>query len=331
VDLDAYAAERRGEWGRLRELTRARRLSPAEADELVRLYQRASTHLSVIRGRAPDPALVASLSRLVVAARARITGGRRFSLRPVGRFFAAGLPGELYRSRWWWGTVAVVSLIASVVLVAYVSGHPDVPRRFMSDAEIQQLVDKDFVGYYSEFHAQNFAASVWTNNAWLTAQCLAAGVLIVPVFYLLAMNVLNLGLVGGVMAGAGRTSVLLEYLAPHGLLELTCVFVGAGVGLRVGWAWVAPGPHRTRGQALATRARSGMVVALGLAVALGVSGLIEAYVTPSALPAAARIAIGALAWLAFLAYGLVWGRIAARRGDTADLGPDLLDAPVPTA
>ncbi len=331
MDLDAYAAERRGEWERLRELTRTRRLTAAQADELVLLYQRAATHLSVVRSQAPDPALVASLSRLVSAARTTLTGGRRFSLRPVGRFFAAGLPGELYRARWWWGTVAVVSMVASVALVAYVAGHPELPRKFMSDADIQQLIGKDFVGYYSEFHAQNFAAEVWTNNAWLTAQCLAAGVLIVPVFYLLGMNVLNLGLVGGVMAGAGRTGVLLEYLAPHGLLELTCVFVGAGVGLRIGWAWVAPGPHRTRGQALASRARSGMVVALGLTVALGVSGLIEAYVTPSALPAAVRIAIGALAWLAFLTYALVWGRVADQRGDTADLDPDLLDAPIPTA
>jgi uncharacterized membrane protein SpoIIM required for sporulation len=331
VDLDAYVAERRGEWGRLRALTRTRRLTPAEADELVLLYQRAATHLSVIRGRAPDPALVASLSRLVIAARAKLTGGRRFSLRPVGHFFAAGLPGELYRARWWWGTVAVVSVIASVILVAYVSAHPALPRRFMSDAEIRQLVDNDFVGYYSAFHAQNFAAEVWTNNAWLTAQCLAAGVLIAPVFYLLGMNVLNIGLVGGVMAGAGRTDVLLTYLAPHGLLELTCVFIGAGAGLRIGWAWIAPGPHRTRGQALASRARSGMVVALGLAVALGVSGLLEAYVTPSALPAAIRIAIGAVVWLAFLAYALVLGRIADQHGDTADLEGDLLDAPVPTA
>lgn len=331
MDLDAYVAERRGEWDRLRTLTRTRRLTPAEADELVLLYQRTATHLSVIHGRAPDPALVASLSRLVMAARAKLTGGRRFSLRPVGRFFAAGLPGELYRARWWWGSVAIASVVASVILVAYIAAHPAVPRMFMSDAEIRDLVENGFVGYYSEFHAQNFAAEVWTNNAWLTAQCLAAGVLIVPVFYLLGMNVLNIGLVGGVMAGAGRTSVLLEYLAPHGLLELTCVFIGAGVGLRIGWGWVAPGPHQTRGQALASRARSGMVVALGLAVALGAAGLLEAYVTPSSLPAAIRIAIGAVVWLTFLAYALIWGRVADERGDTADLDPDLLDAPVPTA
>jgi hypothetical protein len=79
VDLDSYVTERRGEWNRLETLTSRRRLSPDEADELVLLYQRASTHLSVVRSRTPDPVLIASLSRLVLGARAAITGGRRFS------------------------------------------------------------------------------------------------------------------------------------------------------------------------------------------------------------------------------------------------------------
>src|SRR5437868_1753362 len=57
VDLDAYVAEHAGEWRRLEYLSRRRKLSAAEADELIALYQRAATHLSVIRSRSPDPAL----------------------------------------------------------------------------------------------------------------------------------------------------------------------------------------------------------------------------------------------------------------------------------
>src|SRR4051812_14378907 len=54
VDLDAYVSERRGEWNRLETLARRRKLSPSEADELVLLYQRAATHLSVVRSHSPD-------------------------------------------------------------------------------------------------------------------------------------------------------------------------------------------------------------------------------------------------------------------------------------
>jgi hypothetical protein len=69
-----------------------------------------------------------------------------------------------------------------------------------------------------------------------------------------------------------------------------------------------------------------MLVALGLALALLVAGLVEAYVTPSPLPAAIRIGIGAVAWLGFLAYALVAGAAAHRRAASADV-PDATSVP----
>ena len=61
-------------------------------------------------------------------------------------------------------------------------------------------------------------------------------------------------------------------------------------------------------------------VALGLVLVLLVSGVIEGFVTPSGLPTWARITIGALAELAFLAYVFILGRRAARAGVTGDIG-----------
>src|SRR3954469_11107630 len=92
VDLDAYVAEHSGEWQRLDQLSRRGRLSSADADELIRLYQRAATHLSVIRSRSPDPALVAKLSRVVLAGRSALTGSAGFSWHAVGRFVAVTFP-----------------------------------------------------------------------------------------------------------------------------------------------------------------------------------------------------------------------------------------------
>jgi uncharacterized membrane protein SpoIIM required for sporulation len=329
VDLDAYVAEHAGEWRRLEQLSRRRRLGAEEVDELVALYQRAATHLSVVRSRSPDPALVAHLSRLVLAARSAITGGSAFSWRTVGRFFTATFPLAVYRAWPWWCSVAVAFSAVSFGLMAYVSANPDVALLFISQEDIDGLVNHDFAAYYSEFQPQNFTFRVWTNNAFLTAQALAAGILIVPVVYLLWVNAFNVGLVGGVMIGAGRADVFFGLIMPHGLLELTCVFVGAGFGLRIGWAWIAPGAHRTRGRALAETAREGMLVALGLACVLLVSGILEGFVTPAPLPAVVRIGIGATAWIAFFVYIVVLGRRAQAAGQSADLDESLGEAAVP--
>jgi len=56
-------------------------------------------------------------------------------------------------------------------------------------------------------------------------------------------------------------------------------------------------------------------LAMGLACTLLLSGVIEAFVTPSGLPTWARIGIGLVAWSAFMTYVFVLGRRAARAGD----------------
>lgn len=331
MDLDAYVAEHAGEWRRLDELSGRRRLSAAEADELVVLYQRAATHLSAVRSRSPDPALVARLSRLVLQARGALTGGPSFSWRAVTDFFVTGFPLAAYRAAPWWLGVTAAFVALSATLMWYVASHPEVPAMLLSPEQIDELVNSGFAGYYTEYRPQNFALRVWTNNAWLAAQCLAGGVLIVPVLYVLAVNALSLGLVGGVMIGNGRSDLFFGLITPHGLLELTAVFVAAGFGLRIGWAPIAPGPHRSRGRALAQAAREGMLVALGLVPVLLVSGLIEAFVTPSGLPTSLRIGTGVLAWLGFLGYVFALGARAAQHGASADVDPESREAEVPVA
>ncbi len=60
-------------------------------------------------------------------------------------------------------------------LMWYVASHPDVALLFLSQSEIDDLVNHDFAGYYSEYQPQNFSFNVWTHNAFVTALCLVAG------------------------------------------------------------------------------------------------------------------------------------------------------------
>nr|WP_230416942.1 stage II sporulation protein M [Micromonospora tarapacensis] len=296
-----------------------RRLDAAEIDELVALYQRAATQLSVLRSRSPDPALVSELSQVVLRARARLTGRPRPSWAAGWRFLLVGFPGALWRAAPWWCAVAAVFTLLTFTLMGFVADNPETAAAFIGDEEAAELVESGFAGYYTEFSAPTFAFHLWTHNAWLAAKCLAAGVLIVPVGYLLWQNVVNIAVVGGVMISYGRADVFFGLITPHGLLELTGVFVAAGVGLRIGWAWIAPPEELTRGQAVARAGRDGVLVALGLVGLFAVAAVIEAFVTPAPWPVAMRIAVGTAAWLTFLTYVVVLGpRATAARRHSVD-------------
>jgi uncharacterized membrane protein SpoIIM required for sporulation len=329
MDLDAYVAAHVSEWQRLEALTRKRRLSGAEADELVERYQQVATHLSVVRTSAPDPSLVAHLSSLLSRARNRAAGTRTGTWRGVRTFFVERFPAALYRLRWWWlGTLAGSAAVTAVMML-WLLHHPNVEQSLLSPREVDQLVNHDFEDYYSEYAASHFAAQVWVNNAWVTALCLALGVLGLPVVYLLFSNIANLAIIGSIMTRHGHAGHFWGLILPHGMLELTAVFVAGGVGLRLFWSWVEPGAL-TRTQSLAREGRTAGTVALGLVAVLFVSGCIEAFVTPSPLPTWARIGIGVLAEAVFLAYVFVLGRQAFHRGQTGDLDEALLEDRVAT-
>ncbi|MET8794818.1 stage II sporulation protein M [Streptomyces pseudogriseolus] len=334
MDLDVFVSAHRAEWDRLDALLgRRRRLTGAEADELVTLYQRAATHLSVIQSAAPDPQLTGRLSRLVARARSAVTGTRRASWRDVTHFLTHGFPAAVYRARHWWVPTALISTAVAALLAWWIGSHPEVQASIAAPAELREMTRPggQYETYYSSNPATSFAAQVWTNNAWAAALCLILGVFLgLPVLWILFQNMLNLGVGFGLMSSAGRLDTFLGLILPHGLLELTAVFVAAGTGLRLGWTVVDPGP-RTRRTALAEEGRAALAMAIGLALVLFVSGAVEGFVTPSGLPTWARTTIGVVAELAFLTYVYVLGGRAARAGENGDLEASGRSADVPVA
>jgi len=331
VDLDAYVAAHQPTWDRLAELSRRNKLTGAEADELVELYQRVATHLSVVRAQAPDPALVSRLTSLVARARSQVTGASAPAWRDVSRFLGQSFPAAVWRSRWWVIGVAGSFLVVAISLGWWIAAHPHVQTSLASSEQIRQLVDHDFKDYYSSHPAGDFAFQVWTNNAWISALCIILGGFFgLPVIWLQFQNAVNVAVDGGLMAAHGKLGLFLGLILPHGLLELTAVWIAGGVGLRLGWTLIDPGPRR-RAEAFAAEGRAAIVVAMGLVLVLLVSGLLEAFVTPSPLPTWARVTVGVLVWGLFITWITVYGRRAVRDGFTGDLDPELRGDALPVA
>ncbi len=320
MDLDALRSAREGEWQRLDALAADRRLNGRDSDELILRYQNGAADLSTITTTAGAVPLGDRLSVSLSRARMRFTGTGRNVVSQLPGFFLLQLPAALYRVRWWTFWIALGSAVVATAYGAWAANDPAVQAALGNNNDLKQLVNKDFTGYYSENPAASFTSQVWTNNAFIAAQCIAFGILGFYVPYVLLQNAMNVGLTGGILIGYGRADTFFLYIAPHGLLELTSVFVAGAAGMRVFWAWISPGA-RTRGQALAEDGRAMFIIAVGLTISLFVSGILEGFVTPSHLPWPVKIGLGALALAAFLFYMLFVGGRAVRAGETGDLDP----------
>lgn len=318
VDLDAYTSVHRPTWERLDTLARTRRLDAGQADELLELYGRASTHLSMVQAHDPDGPQAAGLSMTLARARSRITGAPSSAAAGFSRFFLDQLPAAFYRIRWLTVLLGAAFCLVAVWFGVWVNGEPQVLASLGTEEQMREYAQEQFTGYYSENPAASFAGQVWTNNAWIAAQEVAFGITGYFVPYVLFVNAQGVGISGGVMAAHGELDTFFLYILPHGFMELTAIFIAGAAGLRIFWAWVAPG-QRTRLDSLAAEGRSLFTVAFGLVLVLAVSGVVEGFVTPSGLPHWLRLGIGALVLAGYWAYTLVLGRRAVARGATGDL------------
>ena len=318
MDLDALAAARREDWDRLARLAVQRRLSGADADELIDRYQAGARDLSSIRTAIGPSSHGEHLSLALSRARRRFTGTPTNVLERLTVFFAADLPAALYRVRWL--TLAITAATAVVALLSGVwwNTHPELLLHLGTAEQLKTYANQSFVGYYSAHPDPAFAGQVWTHNATLAAVCIVLGVTgIFPIYFLL-QNALELGQANAVVTQYGSADHFWLYIAPHGQLELYSIFTAGAAGLLVFWAWVAPG-KRTRLDALAQEGRAMFTIVIGLIISLAMSGTIEGFVTRQPWPWVIKIGIGTVALAIFLVYQWHFGRRAYRSGRTGDL------------
>ena len=63
----------------------------------------------------------------------------------------------------------------------------------------------------------------------VAAETITFGVLLgIPVLLVLLENAVNVGIIGGLMAAYHRSGVFWSLILPHGILELSAVFLAAG-------------------------------------------------------------------------------------------------------
>ena len=325
TDIDAFIEANRDTWARLEELVRragssATRLSANEVDELVQLHLRVSSQLSTTRTHLADPDLAAHLSRLVARSSAVVHGTRPRTLATLLRGITEVFPAAVWHAR----TAILISTLVFVAsfaaMTVWLAVSPEAVAAMGPEEFRQSYLEEDFEAYYSAEPATAFAARVFTNNAAVGALAFGSGILWgIPTLYVLLLNGINVGLAAGLFHAADDAAHFWGLILPHGLLELTAVFIAGGAGLKLGWSAIQPG-ERTRRESLAEEGRRSVSIVLGLVLVFLVAGLLEGYITPQPWSAPLRVGIGAAVWAAVTGWLILAGRSAAKRGLTGTLG-----------
>jgi uncharacterized membrane protein SpoIIM required for sporulation len=319
VNLERFHSTRGARWAELEELVRRaggkpERLGPDGVRRIGRLYRATTADLALARRRFPGDPVVARLERLTVAARQAVYAERQRRLSPI-RFFATDYWRRVRERPRLLLLAAALLLVPGVLGGVWAGEDPGaaiglVPEDFLPTVE-SPGGDRGLSGEESGA----FSSAVFTNNIQVSLLALAAGIALgLGTVFVLVYNGLVLGVVFGLTIDNGQGEPLLEQVASHGLLELSCIVVSAAAGLRVGEAILRPG-RRRRGDALVDEARGAVETVLGTAPWLVLAGFVEGFVSPRGIGAAGALAVGsALA-------AVYWGLVVARGRPEEDPAP----------
>jgi uncharacterized membrane protein SpoIIM required for sporulation len=309
VRLDRFTAEREPQWRELEDLLKRaggkpERLGPDGVRRLARLYRSAAADLAQARRSFPGDPIVRRLESLVTRARPVVysSDARRAPLRD---FLVSGYWRRVREGPRFLVGAVMLMLLPGVLAALWASSDPGAAVGLLPE-QFRHAGDAGGGGLLSGGDQAAFASGIFTNNIRVTFLVFAGGVLfglgtaVVSVY-----NGVVIGTVVGLASGAGNGAAVVELVAPHGFLELSCIAVAGAAGFRVGLAVIDPAP-RTRVAALVAEARVGAEVVLGTMPWLVVAGLVEGFVTPRRIGVPLALAVGIA--LAAVYWGLVLWR-----------------------
>jgi Uncharacterized membrane protein len=326
MDIRRFIREYRPLWSELEELlaifesSRKRGAKAAQIDRLTRLYKTVSGHLAYAQTYYPNDEIAEHLNRLVSRTHHALHSEQWKSSNRLGHFFKYEFACYLRDRRW---AILIAALLFGLgALGGYLSVRADPVNLYaIVPANIANNVDPELIGVgHDELAHASFSSSIMANNIKVAVLAFASGITFgLMTVYVLVHNGILIGALAAVFAGAGRSYIFWAYILPHGIIELTAIFIAGGAGLYMGYRMIHPGPY-TRKYAFLQSVKQSALLLIGTLPLFVAAGIIEGYVTPSAWPPEAKYAFAGLTLLAlalYVAYGL---RYAARLGGGRSVG-----------
>jgi uncharacterized membrane protein SpoIIM required for sporulation len=268
-------------------------LTHQELQELGLLYRQTASDLATVREDHASRQLATFLNRLLGRSHNLIYRGQGPSPRGIVRFYTETFP-QTFRA------TARLTLLAFIVfLLGALPGFlvtlrdPAFPR-YLLGPQMMDTIERRQMWTESIVAIKPLAASgIMTNNLSVSFLTFASGVFAgLGTLYFLLFNGVLIGVVGGACWQAGLSLGLWSFVAPHGVLELPAIFIAGGAGLLLGRGLLFPGllPRR---QSLARAGEEAVRLVLGIVPVLVVAGVIEAFISPSHIPAGLKFLLAA--------------------------------------
>lgn len=324
MNIRQFIKQNRDEWQQLEQyITRLsknrRNLTGHDIDQFSRLYQKAAQHLAYGQTYFPEENVTVYLNDLVAKSHNLLYKDQVSSFQQIRTFFGTTFSGLLLEQ--WKAVMVAMTLFAAGGLAAFLSVFND-PLNLYSlvPEQVAQSVNPDQLNTNTgSVDASLMSASIMTNNIQVAFLAFAGGITFgLLTVYIMVSNGIMVGALAGLFWNYGNSYAFWAYIVPHGIIELSAIFIAGGAGLLMGYKMFAPG-YYSRTFQLKRQAKRSVQLLLGTIPLFIIAGIIEGFITPASLSLEAKYAVALLTLIGFILY-IASGKIRQRKHNVkADL------------
>ena len=316
MTLGAFVRQNRPHWQRLESMLETieargpRKTSQAFLQELSALYRESTGNLAFAQTHFRGTTLLLFLSQLVARAHNQIYRPHRLSFGEVGRFIRNEIPRAIRTHLQAVTWSAIVFFLGTALGLSAVQFDERAASIILPTSVLNSIYSGHMWtgSIFSIIPAPVASTLIFTSNISVALLAFAGGLSLgLITLWILFQNGFMLGVVFKLCADYGLLAALLEFVASHGVLEISAIIVSGGAGLVLANALLNPGPYLRR-DALALQGRSAVRMAIGCVPALIVAGCIEAFISPSHTPVWCKVTLGLTLGTIFWVYLLFTGR-----------------------
>lgn len=312
-----FIAAKKKNWERLSAILDKARLrglgslSAEEINELGRLYRSATSDLAVARRDFHNHRVAEYLNNLVARGHGVVYQNRAARRRNFLEFFTATFPGT-FRATWGY-TLASFLMFFLPAVVSFIIAYRDPAAGAALLPGIEgQIADiragREWWKGINETGQAISSSLIMTNNIRVALLAFGGGILLgILTLFILVQNGLMLGIIAGAAQSLDFADNLWGFVAAHGVIELSVIFIAGGAGLQLGWSMLRPG-LLTRRAALVLATRRAVTLLMGCVPLLIIAGTIEGFISPSDLPPIVKYVVAVISGVLLYSYLSLAGR-----------------------
>ncbi|MGD7024409.1 stage II sporulation protein M [Rossellomorea vietnamensis] len=316
-----FIQHHRQDWKELEDLIatmhkRKSKIKGADINRFSRLYQKAAQNLSYSQTYYPQEEVTPYLNELVSKSHNLLYRDQVSSLKQIRHFFGVTFIGLFLQQ---WKMIAVAMILFTIGGLGSFFAVADDPLHVYSvlPENMAQSFDPDRLGENEgEVDSPMMSATIMTNNIQVAFLAFAGGITFgLLTVYVLIYNGIIVGAIAALFWHYGKSYEFWAYIVPHGMIELTAIFIAGGAGLLMGYKLFIPGAY-SRGYVLKQQAKRSVLLLLGTIPLFVIAGIIEGFITPSTLSLEAKYLIAGLTVIGLILYVLI-GAMLLKKKPTA--------------